>query len=292
MQDGLVLLDKPSGQTSFQALGPLKKSLGTGKVGHAGTLDRFATGLLVVLTGKLTRLIRVFSGSEKRYTARVRFGEETQTLDPEGEVTATGRVPEEDEISSVLPRFTGALDQVPPQYSAVHVSGRRAHELARGGRTATLEARPVEVFSLDLVGFDAPYADLVITCGGGTYVRSLARDLAYELGTVAHVTELRRTGIGDFGVDESIRPCDFKATRDLRPARELADRVPGVREARISEAVLRRVATGGPLSEGDVETASDEDGVIVLLSPEGRVVAAVERTGPRFKYVFVSAENR
>lgn len=288
MQDGLVLLDKPAGRTSFEALRPVKRGLASGKVGHAGTLDRFATGLLILLTGKLTRLIRVFSGLEKHYVARVRFGVETETLDPEGEVTRRGDVPNEDSLRSVLAAFTGDIVQVPPAYSAVHVNGARAYRLARDGETPDIKPRTVTVHSIDLRSMEGPEAVLDIRCGSGTYVRSLARDIAYELGTVAHLTELRRTAIGDFGVDEAGRPDDFVATRDVIPADRFVPRLPAVRSAALLPESVARVAHGAPLSERDMSGSTSEDGFLVLFTPEGGLAGAAEKKGERYTYLFVS----
>jgi tRNA pseudouridine55 synthase len=289
MHDGLVLLDKPAGRTSFEALSPVKRALGTGKVGHAGTLDRFATGLLLVLTGKLTRLIRVFADTEKRYTARIRFGVETSTLDPEGERTAEGEIPSGERLTEVLGRFIGELQQVPPAYSAVHVDGQRAYQKVRAGRTISLTPRPVSVHSIELVRFEPPEAVVDVRCGSGTYVRSLARDIAYELGTVAHLSGLRRTAIGEFGVDEAVSPDDFQPDRDLEPARLFADRVGGVSRATLRRQSEKRVRNGAPLSEEDFSDGASHDGVVLVMDRDGEVLAAAEKQGRAFKYLFVSA---
>jgi tRNA pseudouridine55 synthase len=291
MPEGLLLLDKPAGRTSFEALGPVKRALGTGKVGHAGTLDRFATGLLVVLTGKLTRLIRVFSDLDKRYVARVHFGVETETLDPEGAVTARGAVPDADRLREIAGEFVGEIEQVPPAYSAVHVDGRRAYQRVRGGEQVTLDARPVTVRSIEVSEYDPPEAVLEIRCGSGTYVRSLARDIAERLGTVSHVTQLRRTAIGPFGVDEAVSPDEFVATRDMVGASAFADRLHGLQRVTIEDALVGRVAHGAVLSPADAGATALEDGLVLLFTREGQLAAVTEKTGDRMKYVFVSVEQ-
>jgi tRNA pseudouridine55 synthase len=288
MPDGLVLLDKPAGVTSFEALSPVKRTLGTGKVGHAGTLDRFATGLLLVLTGKFTRLNRVFSDLEKHYVARVRFGEETSTLDPEGETTARGDVPDEAALRATLPSFTGELEQVPPAYSAVHVEGRRAYERVRRGETVTIDPRTVTVHAIELLSITGTDAVLGIRCGSGTYVRSLARDIARHLGTVAYVSELRRTAIGAFGVDEAVSPDDFVAARDVHTARAVADRAAGMQSAVLTAEGARRVGHGQKIGEEDLQAQPSGDGIIVLLAPDGSLAGAVERGDGGFGYVFVA----
>lgn len=289
MEDGLVLLDKPAGRTSFEALRPVKRALGSGKVGHAGTLDRFATGLLVILTGKLTRLIRVFSDLEKHYVARVHFGTETETLDPEGNITARGEVPSEVALSHVLERFTGDILQVPPVYSAVHVDGGRAYQRARNGEHVEIPSRTASISSMELVRFEPPEAVLDIRCGSGTYVRSLARDLAYELGTVSHLVGLRREAIGTFGVDEAVSPDDFQADRDVHTAEEFVSRLEGVRTCELTPDAVRRVANGVPLTEREFADGPERDGILILLTPEGQVAAAAEKRESQFKYVFVAA---
>ncbi|NBB91009.1 MAG: tRNA pseudouridine(55) synthase TruB [Spirochaetes bacterium] len=291
MPEGLVLLDKPAGRTSFEALGPVKRSLKTGKVGHAGTLDKFATGLLIVLTGKLTRIIRAFSDLDKRYVARVHFGLETETLDPEGAVTAHGSVPDVDQLRKVAAEFVGIIEQIPPAYSAVHVDGRRAYQRVRNGERVTLDARGVVVYSIEVLEHDPPESVLEIRCGSGTYVRSLARDIAARLGTVAHVTELRRTTIGPFTVDEAVSPDDFVATRDLTGIAAFADRLESLQRVTISDGLAGRVAHGTPVSPADAGAAEFEDGLVLLFSEAGRLAAVTEKTGDRMKYVFVSVEQ-
>jgi tRNA pseudouridine55 synthase len=291
MPEGLLLLDKPAGRTSFEALGPVKRALASGKVGHAGTLDRFATGLLVVLTGKLTRLIRVFSDLDKRYIARIYFGVETETLDPEGAVTARGPAPDGDRLREIAGEFVGEIEQVPPAYSAVHVDGRRAYQRVRGGEQVTLDARRVNVRSIEVSEYDPPEAVLDIRCGSGTYVRSLARDIAERLGTVAHVTELRRTAIGPFGVDEAVSPDEIVATRDMVDASTFADRLDGLQRVTIEDALVGRVAHGAVLSPADAGASALDDGLVLLFTKDGQLAAVTEKTGDRMKYVFVSVEQ-
>jgi tRNA pseudouridine55 synthase len=288
MPDGLVLLDKPAGRTSFEALSPVKRALETGKVGHAGTLDRFATGLLIVLTGKLTRLNRVFTDLEKHYTARVRFGEETDTLDPEGEVTSRGPVPGEAALREAVESFVGEIEQVPPAYSAIHVGGTRAYERVRRGETLTIEPRRVVVHGVSVRSFGDGEAVLDIRCGSGTYVRSLARDIARHLGTVAHVRELRRTAIGGFDVDEAVSPDDFVATRDVLSPFAVAERARGIGTAQLTPEAVHRVAHGQRIRGTDLSTPADDDAIVLLLTPEGRLAGGVERRDGGFRYLFVS----
>lgn len=200
---GILLLAKQSGETSFSSLTAVKKSLNTGKVGHTGTLDSFADGLLVVLTGGLTRLVPHITNFDKTYLALVEFGSETDTLDPTGNVIKTGVVPSEEEVRNALKSFTGEIDQVPPAFSALHVDGQRASDLVRAGKTVELKARKITIHSIKLLDFEDKYALIEVSCSKGTYIRSLARDIAEKCGTVAHLKALRRTNVGPFNLKDA-----------------------------------------------------------------------------------------
>ncbi|MDR1785377.1 MAG: tRNA pseudouridine(55) synthase TruB [Spirochaetaceae bacterium] len=216
----IVLLDKQTGVTSFAALSALKGSLGVRKIGHTGTLDSFASGLLVVLTGNLTRLAPYILNLDKAYTATIAFGAETDTLDPLGDVTARAPLPTEEALRQALPRFTGPLMQEPPQYSALKVGGRRASDLARKGREVNLPPRPITVYGLRLDGVTGDDTEagqktlesavITVTCSSGTYIRALARDIARECGSRAHLSALRRTRVGGFSVEDARgEPLEF-----------------------------------------------------------------------------------
>ena len=212
---GIVLLAKKSGSTSFSSLFDIKHALGTDKVGHTGTLDSFADGLLVILSGSLTHLVPHITGFSKTYQAVVCFGRETDTLDPTGEIIKTGPSVTRDAVEKVLPQFTGALLQVPPVYSAIHIGGKRASDLARKNKNNDaeeaihIESREIFIYRNALIDFsDAEsdglsYALLEITCSKGTYIRSLARDIAHALGTCGHLSALRRTSVGPFQLSDA-----------------------------------------------------------------------------------------
>jgi tRNA pseudouridine55 synthase len=200
---GLLLLNKNPGLTSFESLRPIKKALKTPKVCHTGTLDSFAEGLLVVLTGRAVKLSSYFTGCDKRYRALVRFGEETETLDPEGEIIARAPVPPREAVEAALPEFTGAILQAPPAYSAIHVNGKRAYELARSGAAPEMKKRPVTIHELSLAAWNPPHAEFEVHCSSGTYIRSLARDIALAAGSRAHLRALTRTRVGNFSLDEA-----------------------------------------------------------------------------------------
>jgi tRNA pseudouridine55 synthase len=283
LTDGILLADKPSGLSSFQALSPVKLALGTGRVGHTGTLDRFASGLLVVMCGRCTRLAPLAESLDKEYLARVRFGTGTDTLDPEGTVVAEGPVPERAALEAVLPGFRGEILQAPPAYSAVHVGGRRAHELARAGRAVQPAARPVRVASLELAAWEPPDAVLAVSCSRGTYVRSLARDIAVHLGTAAHVAALRRTRVGGFRVEEAVSPDDFDPARDLRDPRILFERCPPLRMLELDGVQARALAAGTPPSDGWFAAPEPPDGLYGMFRTGAELVAVAERSGGRWR---------
>jgi tRNA pseudouridine55 synthase len=201
---GFLLLDKSPGQTSFEALGPLKRALATGKLGHTGTLDKFASGLLVVLAGRALRLNPWVSHCDKTYEGTLLFGEETDTLDPEGSVVARAPLPGREQVEGVLERFRGEILQAPPAYSALHLEGRRASERVRAGETLEMKKRPVRIYELALVSWAPPLAQIRVRCSGGAYIRSLARDIALAAGSRAHLRELRRLKVAGFSVEDAL----------------------------------------------------------------------------------------
>jgi tRNA pseudouridine55 synthase len=204
-QPGFILLDKEVGISSAKALYPIKKSLPKGfKVGHAGTLDPFASGLLIVAVGKATKTLEYVMGMNKTYEFTVRWGEATDTDDITGKIIQTSdKIPTSNEILDVINEMHGIIMQKPPKYSAIHVNGKRAYDLARDGIEFELQAREVKVIKLSLVSHDGAYTSFILECGKGCYVRSIATDIAAKLGTCCYVSELRRTKIGKFSVNDS-----------------------------------------------------------------------------------------
>ncbi|MDR1971891.1 MAG: tRNA pseudouridine(55) synthase TruB [Treponema sp.] len=214
---GFLLLDKQPGLTSFEALGAAKRALGTGKVGHTGTLDKFASGLLVVLAGRALRLSPWVSHCGKTYLGTIRFGEETDTLDPEGQVVARAAPPDREQVEGILAQFRGEILQAPPAYSAIHLGGRRASELARAGEKPEMEKRPVTIYELELLAWEPPLGRIRVSCSGGVYIRSLARDIALACGSRAHLAALRRTAVAGFSVEAAFPPEAPLAREALRP---------------------------------------------------------------------------
>jgi len=209
--NGWIVLDKPLGLSSAQALGRVKRILreagiGRSKIGHGGTLDPLATGVLPIAMGEATKMLAFLLDADKAYDFTVRWGEERTTDDAEGEVTATSPVrPDAARIEAVLDRFRGPITQTPPPFSALKVDGERAYDIARKGGTVVLQPRAVILHRLDLLGCPDPdHARFAVACSKGTYVRALARDLGRALGSAAHVTALRRTQAGPFTIDQAI----------------------------------------------------------------------------------------
>lgn len=207
--DGIVLLAKKPGLTSFSSLHSIKKALGTTKVGHTGTLDSFAQGLLVVCTGRLTRLAGNITEFDKSYEAVIKFGEETDTLEYTGNIIKTAPLPTLDALKSAITKYTGHILQSPPAFSAVHVNGKRASDLARGGNAVDIPPRPVTVFKAEITETKLNSEDLIEYCkidftvSKGTYIRCLARDIAKEAGSAGHLIGLYRTRVGNFDIKDA-----------------------------------------------------------------------------------------
>jgi tRNA pseudouridine55 synthase len=229
---GIVNLDKPPGLTSARAVGIVKRLLPKGtKIGHAGTLDPFATGVLLLLIGKATKSCERLMDAPKQYETTVRLGAATTTDDLEGDATpwarADGRpveLPTADAVAAALPAFVGTILQRPPAFSAMKVGGRRAYDLARQGADVKLEPRPVRVYGIELLGYAWPDLTLRIDCGRGTYIRAIARDLGAALDTGGHLVALRRTASGGFDVKDAVTLERLKAEGvepHLRPVPEL-----------------------------------------------------------------------
>ena len=213
--DEILLIDKPPGMTSFGVVARLRRVLSKQegkkvKVGHTGTLDPFATGLMIIVTGRMCRRAMEFTKLDKWYEAEIILGTESTTGDPEGELSRIlGKKPDEGEIKQVLQKFTGKIEQTPPAFSAVKVNGRRAYQLARAGKKVDIPKRIVTIYALELIGYDYPVLKLRTHVSSGTYVRSLATDIGKELKTGAYCQNLRRIKIADYDVKNARVLADF-----------------------------------------------------------------------------------
>ena len=287
---GLVLLDKPAGITSFQALAPLKKALATRQVGHLGTLDRFAGGLLPVLVGASTRLAFLFEDADKAYQAVFVFGRSTDTLDPEGKLVAEARVPERESIERALVGFIGEVEQVPPEYSAVHVGGKRAYQLARAGRRPVLAPRRIHIKSIEIRRYSPPELEIAVDCSKGTYIRALARDLGKQAGSCAYVSRLSRTRVGDFRLEEAVAPEGFDPARDLQPPSRFLPRLGTVGLLRLDARRRHEVLNGNPLQQQWCLQPAARDGCYAVFDGPECLLAVVRLSGDRYEYRAVFPE--
>lgn len=251
---GWVVLDKPVGMTSTHAVSVVKRLFQARRAGHAGTLDPLASGCLPIALGEATKTVPFVMDGRKSYRFTVCWGDERDTDDADGRTVSTSpQRPTRDEIEALLPRYTGTILQVPPQYSAVKIEGERAYDLARDGVAVALEARPVEIDRLAIVNVpDADHIEFVAECGKGTYVRSLARDIGRELGCLGHITALRRVEVGGFGenamisLEQLTSMCHRAATGEgnlaeaLLPVETALDDIPALAVSRADAARLQR----------------------------------------------------
>lgn len=264
--DGVAIVDKEAGWTSHDVVAKARGLLGTPKVGHSGTLDPGATGVLVLGVGKATRLLKFLQELPKSYECEVVFGTETSTLDDEGEVTARHEMsPTFDEVIAGSKQFLGHIDQVPPMVSAIKIDGRRLHELARQGIEVERPARPVRIDRFDLEPTDDPLVvRAVVDCSSGTYIRSLAADLGAALGGGAHLRRLRRTSVGPFGLDRASALADIT----LLP---MTVALGGMDTVEAPDELLGRIGVGAVL--GRDELGVQGDGPWGVLGGDGDVLA-------------------
>ncbi|MFC1660628.1 tRNA pseudouridine(55) synthase TruB [Gemmatimonadota bacterium] len=281
---GILLVDKPSGPTSHDLVAEARRSLNIRRVGHAGTLDPFASGLLLLLLGPSTRLAEYFLSLEKDYIAGAQLGTSTSTDDLEGEVTGRDdgwRELSRSGVEGALAAFRGSISQVPPSYSAKKVRGQPAHRRVRRGERVELAPVQVEIHEIQLAEFDPPSVSFSVRCSSGTYIRALARDLGESLGVGAHLTRLRRRGIGAFGLDgtlsmEEIRDPERVAGALLTPAAALSH-LPALE---VGSREAQRIVQGQflPSDEGGVP-----EGTPVAILRGGELLAVGQREGNLLK---------
>jgi tRNA pseudouridine55 synthase len=280
MHDGLVVVDKPAGFTSHDVVAKLRKAYGQRKVGHAGTLDPDATGVLLVGLGRATRLLRYLSEAGKAYEGRIVFGIATSTLDAAGEVLDQRPMPiTRDDVEGALPRFVGDIEQLPPMVSAVKIGGRRLHELAREGKEVERAPRPVHVDRFDVVGFEPgpyPEADVEVECGSGTYVRSLAADLGTALGGCAHLAALRRTRVGTFTLAES-RPLEVIEADPPAAVLSLTTAMRDLERVDVDDEQARAISHGVSFAAGALTVHGD--GPYALVGSDDALLAVYDTRG-------------
>jgi tRNA pseudouridine55 synthase len=291
-------VDKPQGWTSHDVVGRMRRIAGTRKVGHAGTLDPMATGVLVVGINKATRLLTYIVGTSKTYTATIRLGESTVTDDAEGDIVSSASTADlaDDAIRSGVAALTGEIQQVPSSVSAIKVNGERAYARVRSGEDVKLAARPVTIHRFEVHGIkrepggNVVDVDVTVECSSGTYIRALARDLGNSLGVGGHLTALRRTHVGPYSLDqartleqlaEELEVLEMsQAARALMPNRELSA------EETTEISFGRRIAAGAPAGSADAATAERP---AAAFAPDGSLVALLADTGSFAKPVLVFA---
>jgi tRNA pseudouridine55 synthase len=277
--DGVLTVDKEEGETSFGVVRKVKKLLEVGKVGHAGTLDPFATGLLLVLVGQGTKLSPYLMAGDKTYLGTLTLGVETDTLDRTGRVTTVKPVPELDPelVREKAKAFVGETQQTPPAFSALKVQGKRAYSLARKGLPVSLEKRRVRIKEWSLLSLDLPDVTFRVVCSSGTYVRTLAADLGKELGVGAHLKTLRRTAIGPYGVEDALPSGAMGAAAETVKERIIPLRyaLPHFTEVQVDEGTAHQVRRGyqpgweelgkkAPFPQGEVKLVSGKDLVALV----------------------------
>lgn len=274
--DGLVLVDKPAGITSHDVVARARRALKLRRIGHHGTLDPFATGLLVLLVGRATRLAPFLSGEPKVYDAEIRFGAETSTDDLTGEVVREAPLPEPAAVLAALPALTGTIEQLPPAVSAKQVDGERAHAAARAGRPLDLKPATVTVHGWTVREQTESSLRATISCGGGTYIRALARDLGRATGSAAHLTALRRVASGPFSVDAAMPADDLEPGAQVQVLSPLAG-LPDFPRQQVDDEEVAQIRHGG------VVRATIAGDRCALVDQRGTLVAIAERASERWQ---------
>jgi tRNA pseudouridine55 synthase len=295
--DGWINLDKPVGLTSTQAMAKVRRILNAQKAGHAGTLDPLASGILPIALGEATKTISYVQDSLKTYSFTIAWGEQRTTDDREGEVITSSDVrPSPEQIRDKISAYTGYIMQTPPQFSAIKVDGQRAYDLARDGKTVELVPREVYIETLELRETRPDEADFVMTCGKGTYVRSLARDMARDIGTYGHISALRRDRVGAFTLKTAISLDKLEElvnspahNQVVLPLQTALDDIPGLALREEEAARLRNGQSLAFISRPDFERLAKagvdtkEEGIHVLALYNGKPVAIVEASGAEVK---------
>ena len=292
LMDGAIILDKPAGITSFAAVRKIRWLVGGEKVGHVGTLDPLGTGVLPMLVGRATRLARFYLRHKREYVAKIRFGWATSTYDAEGEPVDGPRNVDlhDNDLEALLDGFRGTVHQVPPPVSAKKVKGVRAYKLARKRKPVALDPVEVTIDELELVGLAGPVATLRCLCSVGTYIRSLAHDLGKEIGCGAHVTELRRTLVGDFGIDVALSMDQLETMHDEDRIEEAllspVDLLPEIPVQRVDAGVAARIRVGHDFRVNPFGQSS-EARLVKAVGPDGRLLCVGKAVSPRLFHPFL-----
>lgn len=265
---GFVLLNKAVGTTTFRALRPIKNTFKDSRVGHAGTLDAVASGLVIVGVGQATRLLHYLEAESKLYTFKINLGQETNTCEAEGEVVAKGEKDSAslEELLKVLPQFTGKIEQAPPEFSAIKIDGKRASDRVMAGQKVVMKKRPVSIFSLEIIKEDeiGKIFSMRCHCSKGTYIRSLVRDIGRILTTRAYVTDIFREAIGDISVNDAVTPSDDVDLKNyLLPSEKL---LPNISKIFLSERVIELLRNGVVLSPNQYKLPEKYDNKFIFIA--------------------------
>lgn len=276
---GWIILDKPSGITSAHAVAKVKRLLKPAKIGHAGTLDPLASGILPLALGEATKTVSFVMGRRKAYRFEVTWGQERDSDDRMGTINASsGKRPGEEEINAILQKFTGSIEQQPPRYSAIKIEGKRAYDLARQGQAVELKPRAVTVHSLEMTSYTTDKSSFTCHCGKGTYIRSLARDMGRKLGCYGHISMLRRLSVGNFTekhaislevLEEMVHNGDLSS---LLPVESALDDIPAM-EVDSTQAALLRSGQSIILPSDHMMIAEEGASIPMLAQCDGKAIA-------------------
>jgi tRNA pseudouridine55 synthase len=302
--DGILVIDKPSGKTSHDIVETVRRLIGFRQIGHFGTLDPLATGVLVLALGRATRLARFYSGRRKRYSCAIRFGFATDTYDADGEPLSEDSAPalDAEKLQALAAQFVGKIQQTPPAFSAKKIHGRPAHELARKHKPVNLEPVEVEVFEFRLTGIEGSLAHFVVECGAGTYIRSLAHDMGQLYGCGAHLAEISRTAVGEFTSDHAASledlAADAKSGKIASRVIRLESLLPDLPRATVLPIVEKRVRHGAkfnlPLAQiqpgqttaaqgapAQLDSGDWKPSRLRVFNQQGQLIAIAEPVVPR-----------
>ena len=291
-KNGIILIDKNEGFTSSDTVRFAGRRLKAGKAGHTGTLDKFASGLLVCLAGSFTRLSSYLTEQDKVYEAVFEFGRETETLDPEGAVCAEGGIPVLEDLESALVGFRGEILQKPPLYSAVHIDGTRAYKRALKGEVPDMPSRRIFIDSLEITGYTAPFLSVRVACSKGTYIRSLARDIAYSLGTVAYVKSLRRLQVGRARIEDAIGVDEINEDTPVLDDRNSMEALLGITGIRIPDAEVESFLLGRSLKDAGFLAEIEAATPLVCFDSDGRFLGLLKKKEGRWVYGMVNGALR
>ena len=283
---GVINLDKPMGMSSQQAVSRVKRILQVKEAGHAGTLDPLATGVLLVCVGEATKISAHLMGMQKIYEAELHLGQRTDTLDAEGEILEERDVKEysEQEINDALDTFRGVISQTPPMYSALKKDGQPLYKLARQGKTIKREPREVTIYDIESTGYEHPFLRIRVSCSKGTYIRTLAEDVAGKLSTIAFLSGLRRTRVGAFGVEESVTLEELEAAEGAgKPALvDIDTALPELKELILNDEDYARMRNGGFADPTRYGITTDGE-ALKIKTPDGLIMALGSLSNKRIK---------